>query len=417
MTTTRSKSSPQAIRQAKKEEIAAKALELLRSPHLFGHYLEAIERSGVVGEERNAEVLLIVGVSRVLQKPINLIIKAPSSAGKNHLASRGLRLFPTDAVRELTSSSALAWNYSADDFRHRIVYLQERNDASGAIHPARLLISEDKLIRKVTVGSGRNRTTQDFVAEGPIASVSTTTKNQLEIDDETRHISIWMDASQAQSRRVVRSAVKEIKPLSQDELGIWRKAHRMLEGRARIPIKLPGWMDEVGERVYVGDIRVRRYFPAFVTACQTVALMRSFQKSRQLPESVEVDFADFWITTILFESVFVESIHRGSDASLETRCAVEKIVKRKGRGAAVEDLMNEWSMTEGKAYARLREAVKAGTIRRSNKPQKGNKKLFRPMPQPRFLPDPEEFFRQTPGVGDRLNFVHPLNGEWVIMTR
>jgi hypothetical protein len=328
MTTTRSKLSPQVIRLAKKKEITAKALTLLRSPHLFGHYLEAIERSGVVGEERNAEVLLIVGVSRVLEKPINLIIKAPSSAGKNHLASRGLRLFPRDAVRELTSSSALAWNYSADDFRHRIVYLQERNDASGAIHPARLLISEGKLIRKVTVGSGRNRTTQDFVAEGPIASVSTTTKNQLEIDDETRHISIWMDASQAQSRRVVRSAVKEIKPLSRDELRIWRKAHRMLEGRAKIAIKLPEWFREVAERVDVADIRVRRYFSAFVTACQTVALMRSFQKTEQVPERLEVDFADFWITTILFESVFTESIHRGSDTSLETRCAVEHIVKR-----------------------------------------------------------------------------------------
>src|SRR5438445_369364 len=111
-----------------KDEITAEALELLSSPYLFGRYLDAMERSGVVGEERNAEVLWIVGVSKDLLRPINLIVKGPSSAGKNHIVSRGLRLFPKDCVRELTSSSALAWNYSADDFRHRIVYLQERND-------------------------------------------------------------------------------------------------------------------------------------------------------------------------------------------------------------------------------------------------------------------------------------------------
>jgi len=169
-----------------KEELKASALQLLSSPDFFGKFLEAMERSEVVGEERNAEVLFIVGISRLLPKPINLIIKGPSSAGKNHLASRVLSLFPEDTVHELTSSSALAWNYAGDDFRHRIVYLQERNDSSGAIHPARLLISEGRLVRKVTVTSGNTRTTKTFVAEGPIASVSTTTKNQLEIDDETR---------------------------------------------------------------------------------------------------------------------------------------------------------------------------------------------------------------------------------------
>ena len=87
------------------------------------------------------------------------------------------------------------------------------------------------------------------------------------------------------------------------------------------------------------------------------------------------------------------------------------------RKRQVADLVNEWSTSEGRAYARLREAVEAGVIRRSNKQKKGNKKLFRPVPQPRFLPDPEEFYRQTPQVGDRVNFVHPLSGEWITINR
>jgi hypothetical protein len=107
MTTTRSKLSPQVIRLAKKKVITAKALELLRSPHLFGHYLEAMERSGVEGEERNPTILLLVGVPRVLQKPLNLIIKRQSSARKNHLANRALSLFhKKDVKRRIQESSA-----------------------------------------------------------------------------------------------------------------------------------------------------------------------------------------------------------------------------------------------------------------------------------------------------------------------
>lgn len=181
--------------ELEKEELTKQALGLLRSPTLFHQHHEALHRSGLVGEERNASVLLITEVSRLLERPLNIIAKGQSSSGKNHLISRSLRLVPEDAVRELTSSSAQAWNYAGDDFRHKIVYLQERNEASGAVHPARLLISEGRLIRSVTVTEGGVRTTKRYVAEGPIASISTTTRNQLEIDDETRHLSIWVDES------------------------------------------------------------------------------------------------------------------------------------------------------------------------------------------------------------------------------
>jgi hypothetical protein len=48
--------------------------------------------------------------------------------------------------------SALGWNH-AGEFCHRVVYLEEQNDASGAVHPARLLIRESRL-RKRSERSG-----------------------------------------------------------------------------------------------------------------------------------------------------------------------------------------------------------------------------------------------------------------------
>ena len=257
------------------------ALDLLRSPDFFDHYLDVIARTGLVGEERNAAVLLVAGISRSLPRPLNVIVKGKSSSGKNYLVNRVLSLFPKNAVHELTSSSDMAWNYSGDDFRHRIVYLQERNEAAGAVHPVRLLISEGKLVRIVTVNEGGVRRAKRYEADGPIASISTTTKNQLEIDDETRHLSIWIDESPAQTKRILRGSTARPNAPPIPSLKVWHEAQRLLAERAEIPVVLPGWWKELADLVYDRDIRVRRYFPAFTTACQTVALIRSFQRTKE----------------------------------------------------------------------------------------------------------------------------------------
>ena len=68
----------------------------------------------------------------------------------------------------------------------------------------RLLISEQKLVRTVTVREGSKFISKEFVAEGPIASISTTTKNRIEVDDETRHLSVWIDESPEQTLQILK---------------------------------------------------------------------------------------------------------------------------------------------------------------------------------------------------------------------
>ena len=71
-----------------------KALELLQSPDFFNQVVSATRRMGVVGEESNKLVVFLVGTSRVLDKPLCLFVKGPSSAGKNYLTDTVLSLFP-----------------------------------------------------------------------------------------------------------------------------------------------------------------------------------------------------------------------------------------------------------------------------------------------------------------------------------
>jgi DNA primase len=194
---------------AERKRVEKRARKLLRSDRFFNEFLLSVKKLGLVGEQQNALVVLIVAISRLLPRPLNLFVKGHSSAGKNWLVTRVLRLMPKSAVAEITSASDKAWNYSQSDFRHRIVYLQERNDAAGTVHPIRLLISEGKLVRIVTGFENGNRVTKKHVARGPVASISTTTKNRLEIDDETRHISIWVDESKEQTRKIAKSYISD----------------------------------------------------------------------------------------------------------------------------------------------------------------------------------------------------------------
>jgi hypothetical protein len=404
----------------RKSQIERGARELLESPGFFKSLRRVLRRSRLVGELRNALVLYVVGLSALLDRPLNAIVKGSSSTGKNHLVSRTLRLFPKEAVREITSSSKTAWNYGGDDFRHAIVYLQERNDAAGAVHPVRLLISEQQLIRTVTVNEGGARVSKTFVAEGPIASISTTTRDRIKVDDENRHISLWMDESQEQTRKINESYVLPKPLLTEDEVAVWHEAYALIKARADVPVTLPGWFKIIANNVFNGSVTSRRYFPNFVEGCRTIALLRSFEKypGDQQPDKIEVDFSDFAIATVLFEEVFVESLDRDGDEHLKTRMAVQEISDAMdGKPVNAEELAERMSISKDRAYKLMRDAFDTGLIQRANEPQKGNPKTYLPAPRPRFIPDPAEILQQVPEVTAPVEFIDPLTDETVTLRR
>jgi hypothetical protein len=204
--------------------------------------------------------------------------------------------------------------------------------------------------------------------------------------------------------------------LSEDEQKAWEMVHRLIEERADLEIVFPAWFDAVADSVFVGDVSVRRYYPAFVEACRTVCLIRSFQRDRQPAEgsNVELEFTDFAIAAIIFDRVFVETLRQQEGSALEVRQVV-KDISDSNRGASVqaEDMARVLGISLDRAYKRLREGVKAGVIRQVNAPEKDNRKLYLPAPRLRFIPDPGELFPELDGVEDEVRFVHPITGNSV----
>jgi hypothetical protein len=406
-------------KRARRKKSCRQALRRLESPHFFRYYLEALRSIGLVGETLNALVLLIVVISRLLARPLSALVKSASSAGKNWLIKCVLALLPRRCVVEITSASDKAFHYSRTAFRHAVVYLQERNQASGPVHPMRLLISEGKLIRIVARWVAGRLVTKKYVARGPVAAISTTTKNRLEKDEETRSVSIWCNESEEQSRDIVRAYTKQDPRKRRKQRLIWSMVHRILETRIGVEIVFPDWFDRVADLLYVGDLRVRRYYPAFVEACRTVCLIRSFLPHRKYVKGqpLELEFADFAITALIFEDVFVESLHRQDGPAEATRRLVEEIARKKERPVRVKDLVRKFGISKDRAYAMLRQAMAAGAIRQANKPERNNRKVYMPTQRPRFVPDPEKLFQKLEELGPKVRFVHPVTGEWVVYRR
>jgi hypothetical protein len=394
-----------------------KALNLLTSAYFFSELRFAFRRAGLVGERRNALIVYVVGTSRLLTKPLCLLIRGSSGAGKNFLADTALGFLPASEVEQLTSSSTRSWNYLDNKLAHKVIYVKERNEAAGLVHPTHLLISEQQLIHIVTVKKRGKFVLERRVTKGPIASISTTTKNQLEIDDETRHISIWLDESPDQTKRIMQAAVEEQRPLTLSERKVWHNVQKLIQKRAALTIEFPAWFEHIVPNVRSDNLSARRYFNAFLEACRTVALIRSFSrkaKTAHKSKRIVVRFTDFAVTALIFNGVFEHSIDRADDYDLEIQQHVKRISFRNdGTGVSASDLAEETNISVDRAYSALRKALNAGAICRANRPSRANRKLFLPAKPRPFLPDPEELFQKLEALPERVAFVHPVSGKWV----
>jgi len=304
---------------------------------------------------------------------------------------------------------------------HRVIYLQEENENTGNVHPVRLLISEGRIMRQVTVRAGSGFRTEQYETKGPVACISTTTEHSLAVDDETRHVSIWIDESEEQTRRIIKKEAEGHSEHNQEEIELWRRVQRAIAERAAgTTIEMPRWFssDSFLRHVRADDIRVRRYFPAFIQACKTICLIRSFSKDPAADKGqLVVDFIDFAITATIFDRVFADSIRRPNDEHVATRQFVKAMVAENGGAVQAADYAVAARISLGDAYARLRDAARSGAVRRVNKPGKNNLKLFLPSECARFIPSPQKVFSELAGMPNRVEYIHPLTGKLVVLGR
>ena len=269
-------------------EFITKAKEDLRRPDLFEVISRDIEALGIAGESELALLLYIVMTSRKLDNPLSAIIQGASSSGKSFIIEKLAELIPAEAVLMAHDFTDQALYYLDEGLlRHKVVVsgerVNDRYDKDGKAQDNSKAFREmtaSGVLRKATVVKGDNgkMKTEIIIQQGPIAYIESTTSPSLHDEDATRLLILSTDESQEQTERIGKALRDKArgksmsKDIIQDVINKHHAIQRLLEP---LTVRIP-YADSL--TLPTDKIISRRSITQLITAIQTVALFRQFQK-------------------------------------------------------------------------------------------------------------------------------------------
>lgn len=264
--------------------ITAEAEALLRDPKLTERFLRDVAADGLVGEGPAALTVLLVAVSRQMARPLHLVVKAPSSAGKNEVVKSVLRYLPEDDVIEVDDMSPRALQYLPSALTGKVVYIVEQEGAARAEYPLRVAMSEGCLSVLVAEKVDGRIATRKHTVEGPASFITTTTRGLLHDENETRILEITVDESQAQTQRILRAQARIAShPLNEREREVAKRRQqlwRMALGALKpSEVSIPN-AERLSLTFPSRRLRARRDFRKFLGIIKAHALLHQHQRVR-----------------------------------------------------------------------------------------------------------------------------------------
>jgi phage/plasmid primase-like uncharacterized protein len=267
------------------EALAKSAAAIVECDDVLEMFAEECSRF-IAGEESLIKLLYLSGTSRLFPKAMHVAIKGPSAGGKSEARKHVLEYFPPESVFSFTALSERALLYVREDFQHKILSMGEaynQEEVKFQDYLLRELMSEGVLRyqvpRKQPDGTMETVTIEKH---GPVAFMVTTTRNKLHPENETRMLSIEVDDSAEQTRRVV-EMVAEVEGFNRDvvrpKLKLWHDYQRWLaEGECRVNVPFAPTL--VSLITQTKSVRLRRDVGQLLRAIKAHALLHRAHRRR-----------------------------------------------------------------------------------------------------------------------------------------
>jgi hypothetical protein len=204
-------------------------IELASQPFILSALSKSLRETGFAGPTLIPELLFLASYTLV-DRPVSVAIKGPSSSGKSHALKSALKYVPQSAVQLFHGMSEKAILYLNLDLKHKFLVIQEASGMSDGIGRVflRQLLSEGS-VRYGTVRS----TDQGPVGyelppiEGPTGLILTTTANGLHPEDETRLLSVRMDESPERIKETLLAQAGHAcsHDLTEQQIACWHELH------------------------------------------------------------------------------------------------------------------------------------------------------------------------------------------------
>jgi hypothetical protein len=349
-----------AMEDADRRELGARCAPLARAPRILDVFANDLRATGIVGEERLAQLVYLAATSRLLDKIVSVAVKGPSSAGKSIVVERSLSFFPGSAFYVLTAMSERGLIFVDEGMSHRMLVVYEAAGMAGDMQSylLRSLLSEGRIRYQMAAKSGGEIKGRLVELEGPTGLIVTTTAVSLHPENETRLLSVTATDTHEQTRRVLAALADEEQ--ERVDLAPWHALQRWLElGESRVTIPYAAALAELVPPVAV---RLRRDFGAVLGLIRAHALLHQASRERDDRGRIIATLDDYAVVRQLVVDVVSEGVQ--ATVKPEVRQAVETVASLAGDdGATRKQLGLELELDPSAAGRRLQAASAAGYIR------------------------------------------------------
>ena len=330
--------------------------QLAQTPSILDRFAGELAEGGVAGESRVAKLLYLAITSRLLERPISVAVKGPSSGGKSFLVDRVLAHFPSDAYYALSAMSERALVYSEEPLSHRMMVIYEAAGLQGdfASYLMRSLLSEGHL-RYETVDKTKSGMRPRLIKRaGPTGLIVTTTAVHLHPENETRLLSVTVTDTPEQTRSVLFALAEGDRP--RPDPTKWHALQEWLgtqEHRTTIPFSRA-----LAKAVPPVAVRLRRDFGAVLNLTAAHAVLHQASRPRDTEGRVVATVEDYAAVRELVADLVAEGIEVTVPEILrETVNAVSALMAEGAEETTVVAVAAKLGLDKGSASRRIKAAV------------------------------------------------------------
>lgn len=273
-------------------EAEAAGLALLRDPRLAERIATDVEAIGVVGEGVNALVGYIACVSRLLDKPLAILIQSTSAAGKSTLMDALLSLLPdTQRIHYSAMTGQSLFYLGEKDMRHKVLAIAEEEGVRQAAYALKLLQSQGELSIASTgkdPATGK-LVTEEYHVEGPVMLCLTTTA--IDIDEELLNRCLVLTINETpEQTAAIQQRQRQARTLAGLQVRVRGDAVLAAHRAAQTLLRPLAVVNPFAESLtFASDrVRMRRDHAKYLALIDAIALLHQYQRK---VHAVEVDGA------------------------------------------------------------------------------------------------------------------------------
>lgn len=297
----------------------AAGLALLREPGLIERIVADVEAIGVVGEATNALVGYLAMVSRLLDKPLAILIQSTSAAGKSTLMDALLSLMPEAQRVHYSAMTGQSLFYLGEgDLKHKILAIAEEEGVRQAAYALKLLQSQGELTIASTGKDPQTGklVTSEYRVEGPVMLCLTTTA--IDLDEELLNRCLVLTINEtAEQTAAIQQRQREARTLAGLQAKVTGEQIIAAHRAAQTLLQPLAVVNPYAEALtFAHDrVRLRRDHQKYLALIDAIALLHQYQRKRatldvhgEAIEYIEVQPQDIALANKLAHAVLGRSL-------------------------------------------------------------------------------------------------------------